>query len=287
MPTVEPKRHWFHFSPDRFVVGLLLMVGLLWLSDRFQWSGFNHHNGWTVLIALAAVAAAALVMLLWWATGLIFPWRFQFGIRSLLVYCLAASIAVSWLAAEGKRARRQAEVVEPITNSRGTVAYDWEVDADGGPTGNSEPPEPRWIRTTLGDDFFSTVVAVNYKLVAIDYDSITDARLEYLKSLTQLRELNLAATFTTDTGLEYLKGLTQLRRLDLSGTTITDSGLEYLKTLTQLRLLSIRFTKITDIGLEHLKGLTQLQQLYLTNTYVTDAGVQRLQHSLPNCKICH
>ena len=112
MPTPEPKRRWFHLSPDRFVIALLLGVCLLWLSERFQWFGFNHHKGWTVLIAVAAVGVAALVMLLWWVVSLIFRWRFQFGIRSLLAFCLACSIAVSWLAVEMQRARRQAEVVD-------------------------------------------------------------------------------------------------------------------------------------------------------------------------------
>ena len=104
MPTPDPKRRWFRLSPDRFVVGLLLGVGLLWLSDRFQWFGFNHHKGWTVLIAVAAVGVAALVMLLWWVAGLIFRWRFQFGIRSLLAFCLASSIAVSWFSIARERA---------------------------------------------------------------------------------------------------------------------------------------------------------------------------------------
>ena len=33
-------------------------------------------------------------MLLWWVASLIFRWRFQFGIRSVLAFCLACSIAV-------------------------------------------------------------------------------------------------------------------------------------------------------------------------------------------------
>ena len=59
MPTAEPKRRWFRLSPDRFVISLLLVICLLWLSERFQWFGFNHHKGWTVLIAVAAVGVAA------------------------------------------------------------------------------------------------------------------------------------------------------------------------------------------------------------------------------------
>ena len=37
-------------------IGLLVVEGLLWLSERFQWFGFNHHKGWTVLVAVALSA---------------------------------------------------------------------------------------------------------------------------------------------------------------------------------------------------------------------------------------
>jgi len=39
-PVKKPRGRWFRLSPDRFVIGLLLAVCLLWLSDRFQWFGF-------------------------------------------------------------------------------------------------------------------------------------------------------------------------------------------------------------------------------------------------------
>ncbi len=40
-----PKLHWFHLTPDRLVIGLLVVEGLLWLSERFQWFGFSQHKG--------------------------------------------------------------------------------------------------------------------------------------------------------------------------------------------------------------------------------------------------
>ena len=43
---------------------------------------------------------------------------------------------------------------------------------------------------------------------------MTDAGLEHLKGLTQLRELNLNDTQVTDAGLEHLKGLTQLQSVE-------------------------------------------------------------------------
>jgi len=291
-PVETARSRWFHLSPDRLVIGLLLVISLLWLSERFQWFGFNHHKGWTVLIAVAAVGAAAVVVLAWWIAGLIFRWRFQFGIRSLLAFCLTMSIAAGWLAVEMRRARRQADVVTPIRNSNAWETYDWQFDADGRSTGSSEPPWPGPLWKTLGIDFFSVVVVIHYtdatdaglenlkelthlRELSLDSTKVTDAGLAHLNRLTELRYLGISYTDVTDAGLEHLKGLTQLRKLDLSGTNITDAGLAYLKELT---LLVLNSTRITDAGLAHLRDLKQLRLLDLCETNVADAGLEQLRN---------
>jgi hypothetical protein len=48
MPIPELKRRWLDLSPDRFVLGLLLAVCLLWQSDRFQLFGLDYQKGWMV-----------------------------------------------------------------------------------------------------------------------------------------------------------------------------------------------------------------------------------------------
>ena len=59
MDAAEPRKcRWFHVTPDRLVIGLLVVECLLWFSERFQWFSFNAHKGWTVLIAVAAVGTA-------------------------------------------------------------------------------------------------------------------------------------------------------------------------------------------------------------------------------------
>ena len=183
---------------------------MLWLSERFQWFGFNHHKGWTVLIAVAAVGAAAIVMLLWWAAGLILRWRFQFGIRSLLAFCLACSIAVSWLAVEIKQARRQAEAVEAIGSEMLVLRLGSAMKTAGSVT-NPAPPGPSWLSNVLGIDFFSVVVAINF----YKEPNVTDTELENVKRFANLRKLSLEWDDITDAGLEQLKGLTQLRGLNL------------------------------------------------------------------------
>jgi hypothetical protein len=45
-----------------------------------------------------------LLMLVWFAIALVFGWRFQFSIRSLLVLTATAAVPCSWLSWEMKRA---------------------------------------------------------------------------------------------------------------------------------------------------------------------------------------
>lgn len=276
MPAAERKRRWFYLSPDRFVIGLLLGVCLLWLSERFQWFSFNHHKGWTVLIAVAAVGAAAIVSLAWWAFGLIFRWRFQISIRSLLALCLVASIVVNWLAAERGRARRQAETVEAL-NMNVWLMYDWEVDAVDAhgvrPATNPQPSEPNWLRTILGVDFFSAIVAVD-----LDGTEVTDAGLERLvKGLPQLESLSVADTQITDAGLEpVIEGLPQLESLSVADNQITDAGLKHFGHLAHLTVSNLNNTHVTDAGLSQLEGLTELAGVELENDHVTDVGLRHL-----------
>lgn len=297
MPTPGPQRRWFHLSPDRFVTSLLLGVCLLWVSNRFQWVGFNHDKGWTVLIAVAAVGVAALVIALWWIASRIFRWRFQFGIRSLLAFCVACSITAGWLATEIRQARRQAETVEWLKYAGGLPYYDWEVDRDSSLPPKLERLGPGWLREMVGDDFLSAVDSIGpvdntfsdadlahlkgfnqlRRLDLMGAFRVTDAGLVYLEDLANLQSLNLRSTNATDVGLEHLERLTQLRSLDISLPQVTDAGLAHLEGLAQLRSLDLSWTQVTDAGLVHLKELTNLQTLSLSLTQVTDAGLEHLK----------
>ena len=281
MTDRNPKLRWYRLTPDRFVIALLVVECLLWLSERFQWFPFNLHKGWTVLITVAAVGFAFLVVLVWFIASLLFRSRFQFGIRSLLVLVVVVAIPFSWLAVEMKAAKMQWEVVGEIEKGGcGIVQYDYEFDASDEYMPGGEPPGPSWLRNLLGDDFLSHVRHVGR-------GPGSDATWAHFKELPQLSELNLNYTNVTDAELEHLRGLPHLQRLYLDGTRVTDAGLKHLNGLTQLRELNLGSTQITDVGLEYLKGLIQLEQLDLRVTHVTNEGVKKLQQALPKCKIEH
>jgi hypothetical protein len=323
MLSAKSQRRWFSPTPACLIYGLLIVEGLLWLSERYTWFGFNEKKGWTVLIAVAVVGVAMLLMLGWFIVSLLFRWRFQFSIRSLLVLTVAVAVPCSWLAVEMKAAKRQREVAEDIDNSGGTAEYGIYY------MPNPTLPAP-WLLNLLGVDFFSDVTYVT--LCPQDADAqlahlkdlpgiwgldlhgtqVTDAWLEYIEGLAELHFLELENTRVTDAGLEHLRGLTQLQLLCIRDTQITGAGLEHLKALLQLHELEITDTQVTDAGLEHLDGLSQLQDLAINSTRVTDAGLEhlkgltrlkslrifgctlvtqaganRLQQALPNCQVVY
>ena len=60
---------------------------------------------------MAAVGAALLLMFLWFAAALVFRWRFQFGILSLLLLVVVVAVPCSWLETAMKAAPEQQEAV--------------------------------------------------------------------------------------------------------------------------------------------------------------------------------
>jgi hypothetical protein len=230
------------------------------------------------LIVVEIVGETMLLMLLWFVAALIFRLRFQFSIRSLLVLAVVVSIACSWFATEKQRAREQKQAVAEIRKAGGGSVYDYEFDRSGYRMPPVTPPGPPWLCKLLGDDLFGNVWSVSFNhFVGSSKPEVSDAGLEHLKGLSQLRWLKLNHTHVSDAGLEHLEGLPHLEQLDLSGTKVTDAGLQHLEGLPRLREVWLDDTQITDAGLKHLKRLAQLQKLRLDNTKVTDAGLEHLQ----------
>jgi hypothetical protein len=284
MTAPIPNDHWYHLTPDRFFIGLLAVQVFLLLSERFQWFPFNEHKGWTVLIAVGIVCVAVLVMLVWFLVSLVLRRRFQFGVRSLLVFLVAVSIPLGWFGWQMQKARRQREAVERIRAVDGGVNYDYEYDENGKWSGG-EPTAGTWLRTLLGDCFFSEVHSAEPGFLGPN--QFDDEDMEHIADLPNLRCLNVASTEVTDAGLCHLGELRHLRRLCLADCNITDDGLTNLQKTASLEDLSLANTRITDDGLGHLKRLTNLRYLGLQSTSVTTGGVKELQEALPKCFVSH
>jgi len=186
------RTRWFHLTPGRFVLALLAVEVLLWLSETFGWLPW--HKGYAVLTCVVAVGVAFLLMLLWFAVALVFRRRFQFGISMLLVLTIAVAVPSSWLAVETKEAKRQCEAVEAIRKwaeiyCLGSIRYDYQLDVSGKPLGNVQTPGPEWLRRVFGDDFLADVEVV---WLGAD-DHFTDVEMAHIASLPRLKELHLSA----------------------------------------------------------------------------------------------
>ena len=247
------RPRWYCPTPDKLLMALLPVVGLLWLSERFGWFALNEHKNWTVLIAAAVVCAAIAILPLWLGVSLVFRRRFQFGLRSLLVLVTVVAVVCSWFSVKMRQAEKQRKAVEVIVGTGGDVRYDYEFVSAMSPAG-PDLPGPPWLGSLLGVDFLSDPLGVTYR-------AAKDADLVHLKELPSLQYLHLKGTQVSDAGLMHLKGLASLQTLRLEGTRVTDAGLVHLKGLSNLYWLVLETPPVTGAGLVHLKGLTNLEGL--------------------------
>ena len=128
---------------------------------------------------------------------------YQYRLRSLLVFVLFVSIAlsgISWLRVKMQKAKRQRNAVETVYFLRGTVVYDFELDGAGNVVPGAVPPGLPSLRKLLGNDFFADVVRVSF-----NGSKVGDGELEDLKCLKRLQVMDLTGTNVTDEGVKKLQ----------------------------------------------------------------------------------
>ena len=183
-PTPHPR--WYRLTSSR------LLLGPPWPSRGF--CGFRSEchwivsiKGWPVVSAVEAVGVFFLLMFLWFLAALVFRWRFQFSILSLLVLVVAVALPFSWLATEMKAAKEQREVAAWVKKMQRPIYYDYDVTWTKRESPIlwwkfSEPRSQGRLGSILGDDFFATVTAVN-----LNWAAASNADVERLRGLPGLR----------------------------------------------------------------------------------------------------
>jgi Leucine-rich repeat (LRR) protein len=189
------------------------------------------------------------------------------------------AVAAAWMAAGSGAVSAadtpQAGVAERIEALGGYVVRN----PDGGIV------EVSLARTWATDADVESVAQIqDLKRLDLSFTYVTDRGIEQLRSLRQLEELTLdTAEFITDSSISYLRANQGLRRLVLRGTDITDVALPYLAELTGLRTLDISFTMLGDVGLESLPALTEIEELKLGGNRITGINLNFLK-LLPKLK---
>ena len=305
MIPIISKSRLYRPSPQHLPIILLAIDAILLASERFRIFTFNHQKGCTVLIALAGVGVITALGLLWFVAALLLSCRFQYGIRSLIVLVVGVAVPCSWLAVELRDAKEQRDAILVIARGGGGVVYDYQRFTVGRQEFWSPAllsPVPLWLRELLGGDFFDRIglVRINtdaemeclrrirdVRSLTLDATKVTDAGLENVGGLVSLEELNLCGTGVTDEGLANIERLSNLKSMDLTNTKVTDKGLVYLAGLPELQKLDLIGTKVSDVGLLHLYGLKKLRSVALWDTEVSDQGAKKLAGVLKNCKVGH
>ncbi len=232
----------------------------------------------------------------------------RFSLRSLLV--LMAVIGV-WLGFEKSRVLKQAQVAAKVRALGGDVFSGYRFDPSGKPKEFSKRTVPPWITNFIGEDYFVTIVTVNFdknfgdrpadrskahatqvtnealvlledaphvtELLLAGNNQLSDDCLAHAAGLKHLRVLLLNQTNATGRGLSHIRALPNLEGLALHDTPLTDDGLAFLGGLPKLQWLLLDDTDISDKGLANLTSLRSLQHLSLNNTRITDQGLQQLQ----------
>lgn len=246
------------------VVGLLVVEAGLFASAHFRWFEFNHHKGWTPLIAVVV----ALGWLLSFLTLLGISWLRQkpahFGTMTLLALVSVLALPCAWMASEIQKARRQAAVVQQIKAEGGTVWYH----------GFSSKPQEN--TALLGTDYFFDVAYLNLK---------SPTCLSQLSVFPRLHSLELVGTSITDSDLHKLSESHDLENLYLTGTQITNDGLKHVGAIPHLQLLFIDNTAISDDGLKHLFDLRELELVVVDNLEVSDDAMNHFRKQMPNTHI--
>jgi hypothetical protein len=295
----KPRRRWFQYSPQIFVVlaGVLILSLVNWFFLAVYFVRASQGDVSFVpqinLLLILLVETTVLVFMLRLIDRLTgsgttqrdLRW-YQFSLGSLLVFMLLACVVMgfvmcwlhsqkAWGIAEANRSIKKYRSGDSFMIGSSIKLNLYEIEALGRMT---ELKDLYIHGPNVTDETLLILQRLNkLERLSLDESAITDMGLVHLSKLTNLQILHVRSTNINGIGFIYLKNLKQLQILDLTGTKITDAGLEHLKMLTQLKQLVLSETEITDAGLEHLKNMTSLECLYLRNTKVTDAGLEYLK----------
>jgi hypothetical protein len=281
----RPSR-WYVPTPAKFLVAVLVVQSVLYLSAGYRWFWFNHHKGYTVLITVAATAILLVLLALAVGISQFFKTKAQFSLATLLLMVPVMAIPCGWLAKEVADARELQELTKTMSGSGGvderllligrrmtpvkpkrSVLDDW--------LGEYFLKDADWKYVTLGGKIPNGVRLLK-KLERLECHSATDADLAYLRGLDQLYRVDVSGSQITDAGLRPLGDLPALQILLLNDTNITGDGLRNLRGLKHIHHIGLDDTPMTDAGLKHLGEIGNLQTLWLKRTKVTDAGLQHL-----------
>jgi Leucine-rich repeat (LRR) protein len=138
----------------------------------------------------------------------------------------------------------------------------------------------------------------NLRELTLGGNKLTDVGLQALRQLSGLTTLSLGGEQRTDSGLwsislteagvDAIATLENLRELRMDGMPVTNRWLEKLQALRKLERLSLqRCKRIDDVAVTMLATWPLLRVVDLTGTAVTEKGLAELRRAKPMAQIFH
>ena len=178
--------------------------------------------------------------------------RFRFSIRGMLIVITAIAVLAAW---------NQHLLVDVTTAVERIEHLGGEAEVYDDPNGQQQS-HAMFIR-----------------------QEIKPRHLNYLRSLPNLKKLDLDYTKVGDAGMSYVATLTELEWLDIEDTGITDDGLKCLSNLKNLKKIIVDGNDVTDDGLMNLASNKSLASVRLLNTKVSPQGIRDFNQILPQCRV--
>jgi hypothetical protein len=186
--SAPPARNrWL--TPDRLLIGILVVQLGLWTLDRYGWLGFADRKGWPVLAAVGTVFTAVVLVLLCLVVSSRFRARFHFRMTSLLLLMLVAAVSCGWLSTALRAAKRQQLATGVVLRAGGAVHY-------------RKNYAPEALRSELGNEFFADVDRVEAQSSGDPFDPFASGTFLPRSQLAGHR-----AEFNEDTLLRMTKSV--------------------------------------------------------------------------------
>src|SRR5690606_34114041 len=112
--------------------------------------------------------------------------------------------------------------------------------------------------------------------VSAPFVRLQGSELAVLRTMDNLRSLDLSGTHVGDDALFALTRCASLQSLILHGTDVSDVGVAQLSALRHLQNIDLSKTRVTDSGVESIATLPDLRRLDLSHTSITDEAFARL-----------
>ena len=138
----------------------------------------------------------------------------------------------------------------------------------------------------------------NLRWLTMGGNKLTDTSLQFLRQMPQIEYLDVGRAQRTDSGLwsllltdagvQAIASVTELRELRLAGTAIPSRALEALKPLPKLARLNLQgCRRVRDDAVAVLAGFKQLRALDVKDSGLSEQGVTKLRAALPDCQILY